>query len=207
MRLQAGDEFLAFAGDGREWRARVDEADRAGLRATVTSLERQAPASSLVVEVWCALVRPQRFEWAVEKCVEAGADVVRPLICDHGARGEGGSSARQARWERIAVEAAEQCGRLTLAAVGPPARLEGLIRRDTAVFFGEIGGRPWVEAARLVPPQGRVAWAVGPEGDWSDQELARLRAAGAIGVSLGGYVLRSETAALVGTALLRMTST
>jgi len=204
MRLRAGDEFLAFSGDGREWRARVDEVARDGLRATVGEVVRQEPASPLVVEVWCALVRPQRFEWAIEKCVEAGADIVRPLICEHSARGDAASAAKQERWERIAVEAAEQCGRLTLAVVERPARFESLLGRGAPVFFGEPGGMRWAEASRLLPGQGRVAWAVGPEGGWSEGEVAKARSSGAIGVSLGANILRTETAAVVGTALLRL---
>ena len=133
------DRRAAFAGDGREWRARVDEVARDGLRATVGEVARQEPASPLVVEVWCALVRSQRFEWAIEKCVEAGADIIRPLICEHSARGDAPSTAKQERWERIAVEAAEQCGRLRLAVVERPARLESLLGRGVPVFFGENG--------------------------------------------------------------------
>ena len=77
------------------------------------ALERERPyaAPALVVEVWCGLARPARFDWMVEKCTEAGADVIRPLLSEHAARGEGTSEARQERWQRIAVEASEiPCG-------------------------------------------------------------------------------------------------
>ncbi|MGK2965241.1 MAG: RsmE family RNA methyltransferase [Tepidiformaceae bacterium] len=205
LRMRAGDEFLAFNGDGHEWRAVVEATTRGGVLAKVTGLERQEPAPALVVETWCALVRPQRFEWAVEKCVEAGADIIRPLICDHSARGEGGSAAKQERWQRIAIEASEQCGRLTAPVVEAPARFDEMLGRAVGpVFFGEPGGRTWGDAAALLPAQGRVCLAVGPEGGWSEDEIAKARARGAVGVSLGANILRTETAAVVLTAMVRV---
>src|SRR5688572_16949377 len=94
MRLRSGDEIRVFSGDGREWRAVAGAATKAGMRAEVHDVTRQEGLPELVVEVWLALVRPNRFDWAIEKCVEAGADIIRPLVTDHAARGEGLSATR-----------------------------------------------------------------------------------------------------------------
>ncbi len=204
MRLRSGDEFRLFSGDGREWRAAVSAVSRSYLQAVVSDVARQEPPPLLVVEAWIGLVRPNRFDWAVEKCVEAGVDIIRPLVSDHAARGEGSSTARADRWERIAIEAAEQCGRLHLAVIEPPARFEELIARHRGgLFVGDREGRPWPEAAVLVPPQGRVAIAIGPEGGFSAEELTRARARGGVAVSFGPNVLRTETAAVVAVGLIR----
>lgn len=205
MRVREGDEFRVFAGDGREWRATVTAAQKTKVSASVGEVVRQEPQPALGVEVWCGLVRPNRFEWAIEKCVEAGADLFRPLLTEFAARGDGGSAAKQARWERIAVEAAEQCGRLWMPVMEPPARfLELLARtRGAALVVGDGGGMPWPEVAKLLPERGRVVVAVGPEGGFSPDELAKARAAGALAASFGPHTLRTETAAVAGTALVR----
>lgn len=203
MRLTPGDEFLAFAGDGREWRARVAAVQRATLQAEVTELVRHEPVPPLAVEVWIALVRANRFDWAIEKCVEAGVDVVRPMITEHCQRGEG-SASKAERWMRIAIEAAEQSRRLRVPVVEPPAPLERLLGQVRgALLVADMGGKAWGEAARLLPPAGHVSLAVGPEGGFSEAELGLLRAKGAVPVSLGPHILRTETAAAVAVALVR----
>lgn len=204
MRLRAGDVFFVFSGDGREWEARVAQVGKGGVLAEVGGIRRQAAAPSLVIEAWVAIVRPNRFDWAIEKCIEAGADVIRPMVAEHSARGEGASAGRQERWQRIAVEAAEQSGRLHLGVVEPPATFEALLRRHHgALLLADAAGACWAETERLVPQAGTVAIAIGPEGGFSADEVARARAQGALPVSLGPNILRTETAAVVATALVR----
>ena len=207
MRLRPGDPFLVFSGDGREWRATVSGAGRGTLFATVGELVRQDPVSALTLEVWCGLVRPNRFDWAIEKCVEAGADVIRPLLGEHAARGAGDSEHRRDRWERIAVEATEQCGRLHMPLVEAPAPFERLVEHHHGVLvLAHPHGMPWGEVSRLLPRDGRLAVAVGPEGGFSEAEIALARARGALVASLGPNVLRTETAAVVAVGLVRISA-
>ncbi|MFN0148466.1 MAG: RsmE family RNA methyltransferase [Dehalococcoidia bacterium] len=205
-RVRAGDPLRLFNGDGREWHALVETAGARGVVVQVVEVARQAPPEAVIVEVWLSLVRPNRFDWALEKCTEAGADVVRPLIVEHGARGEGSSAARQERWRRIVVEAAEQCGRLYLPVVeGPAGFAEVVGRYRGTLLITERGGRAWSAVVPLLPSSGPVAVAVGPEGGWSAEEMRLAASKGAITATLGPNVLRSETAAVAGVALLRAT--
>lgn len=207
MRLRPGDPFLVFSGDGREWRATVSGGGKGTLIATVAELVRQDPVSALTVEVWCGLVRPNRFDWAVEKCVEAGADVIRPLIAEHAARGAGESEHRRERWERLAIEAAEQCGRLHMPLVESPAPFPHLVEHHRgALVIAHPGGMSWSQASRLLPRHGRLAVAVGPEGGFSDGEVSLARARGALVASLGPNTLRTETAAVVAVGLVRVST-
>ena len=205
MRLRAGDQFLTFCGDGREWRSTVESVTKGGVDAIVGELARQEPLGALTVEVWCGLVRPNRFDWAIEKCVEAGADIVRPLVSEFAARGDGSSLTRQERWTRIAIEAAEQSGRLFVPAVDEPAPFAALLARGRQVplVIAHAGGRPLLETAPLLPASGGVAVAIGPEGGLSDDEIDKATAQGALLLSLGPNVLRTETAAVVATAFMR----
>jgi 16S rRNA (uracil1498-N3)-methyltransferase len=204
MRLREGDEFLVFSGDGREWRATVTSVAKSGMLASVGEIARQAAPLPLIVEAWCGLVRPNRFDWAIEKCVEAGADIVRPLLSEYAARGDGSSQNRQERWTRIAMEAAEQCGRLSLPVVEAPARFETLLGQQRgALILGDSAGRSWAETVPLLPLEGRITVAVGPEGGFGPDELAKARAKGALLVSFGPNILRTETAAVIAVGLVR----
>ncbi|GAB4331853.1 MAG: 16S rRNA (uracil(1498)-N(3))-methyltransferase [Dehalococcoidia bacterium] len=204
LRLKAGDEFLAFAGDGREYRATVSAVTKSAVNAFVGEIVRQAPAPAVALETWCALVRPNRFDWAIEKCVEAGADVIRPLVTEHAARGDSASASRRQRWDRIAVEAAEQSGRLYVPVVEAPLSFaQALHRYHGALIVADAAGAPLAEIAPLLPSRGHVAVVAGPEGGLSDAEREAARHAGALLLRLGPYILRTETAAVVATAVLR----
>jgi 16S rRNA (uracil1498-N3)-methyltransferase len=203
MRLRPGDEFLVFGGDGHEWRAVLLGTGKSRSEAEVAGLVRQAPAPPLAIDLWCGLVRTNRFDWAVEKCTEAGADIIRPLVSEHAARGEDASASRLQRWQRIATEAAEQSGRLYLPVVEPPAPFARLLDGSRVFVLADAGGQPWDETRRLLPERGQVTVAIGPEGGFSAEEVASARARGALVTRLGPNTLRTETAAVVATALLR----
>jgi 16S rRNA (uracil1498-N3)-methyltransferase len=203
LRLKPGDALRVFSGDGREYDATFEGAEgrRAAIR--VGAVCRQQPPSPLQLELFCGLVRANRFDTVVEKATEAGADVIVPLLSEHSARGDEPSEARHDRWERIAIEAAEQCGRLYLPLLQPPARFDDAIaRHGGASLLCHPGGEPWSLAISLLPSRGRLAVFVGPEGGFSDAEVAAARRAGAIVAAIAPHVLRTETAAIVATALV-----
>ncbi len=204
MRVRPGEDFRLFSGDGREWRATVTEVGRQSIRVEVGEVTRQAPPPRLTVEVWPALVRANRFDWIVEKCTEAGADLIRPLVTENSARGEAPSNGRGERWQRIAIEAAEQCGRLYLPAIEPVAILDDLLSRHHGpVLLADAEGSSWAETVPLLPSGGRLAVVIGPEGGLSADEVARARTGGALIASLGPNTLRTETAAVVAVGLVR----
>lgn len=204
MRVRPREEFLMFAGDGREWQATVTEVGRQAIRVEVGAVTRQEPPDPLTVEAWVAVVRANRFDWVVEKCTEAGADVVRPFVSEYAARGEGPSVGRAERWDRIAIEAAEQCGRLYLPAIEPAAPFDDLLSRHHGpLLLADASGSPWVQTVPLLPLEGRLGIVVGPEGGLSAEEVARARSCGALLATLGPNILRTETAAVVAVGLVR----
>lgn len=204
MRVGLGEEFLLFSGDGREWRARVTSVGRPGMTATVEDIARQASPPPVVLETWIGVIRANRFETALEKCVEAGADIIRLIVGEYSQRGDEASANRVERWQRIVVEAAEQSGRLFLPVIEPPERLPRLLDSYRgALVVADGGGRSALDIAPLLPQTGRLALAVGPEGGFSPEEAALLKRHGALSVTLGPYILRTETAAIAGTAALR----
>src|SRR5690606_32526737 len=115
-----------------------------------------------------------------------------------------GSPKRVERWERIAEEAAQQSRRLAAPVVEPPHTLTEALGRPTDLrcFIDFAGEEPPPALLAGLNPASTVGVFVGPEGGWSDDELALARDMGAQAISLGPNVLRAETAALAAVSIL-----
>lgn len=197
MRRGPGDEVLLFNGRDGEWRARIAEAGKRGVRVTLEALARpQAAGPDLDLVV--ALVKRARLETIVEKAAELGARRLRLTITER----TQADHTNVARLQAIAVEASEQTGRLDVPEVLAPARLEAMLadwppgRR--LLFCDEAGDAPPAPEALSGQPAG-APWAVliGPEGGFSPAERARLRDLDfATAAALGPRILRADTAAI-----------
>ena len=196
MRLKAGDEALLFDGASGEWLARVADA---GKKRMTLSIERRTREQESVPDVWLAFapVKRQGTDWLVEKATELGAARLIPVMTQRTIA----ERVKIERLEAIAIEAAEQCGRTALAEIAEPLTLAKLLeRRDparTLYFADEAGGEPAADAYRPGP----ALILTGPEGGFTDDERASIRAApGSVAISLGPRILRAETAALAALA-------
>jgi len=196
MRLAEGSEVLLFDGSSGEWLARVAEAGRKRMALTVERRTREAEA---IPDVWLAFapVKRTQTDWLVEKATELGAARLVPVITERTIV----ERVKTERLESIAIEAAEQCGRTVLPQIEEPVQLARFLeKRDagrTLYFADENGGEPAVSAFKPGP----AVILTGPEGGFTDQERALIRAAdNSVAVSLGPRILRAETAALAGLA-------
>lgn len=200
MRLKAGDDLLVFNGRHGEWRASVAEVLKKGvvLRAEEQVREQtHGPDLELIV----AVVKKARVETIVEKATELGAKRVR-LVLTHRTNAE---RLRLDRLDAIAEEAAEQTGRLDVPPVDDPVKLDALLDGWDAsrrlMFCDETGGAPAMSALAAAG-EGKWAILIGPEGGFSPEEGARLRALPfTTAVSLGPRILRADTAAIAALTL------
>ena len=196
MRLGEGAEVLLFDGASGEWLGRVAEAGRKRMALTV---ERRTREAETIPDVWLAFapVKRTQTDWLVEKATELGAARLMPVITQRTIV----ERVKTERLESIAIEAAEQCGRTVLPEIAEPVALARFLdQRDAgrALYFADEGGGESVAAAFKTGPALILA---GPEGGFTDQERAMIRAAeNAVPVSLGPRILRAETAALAGLA-------
>lgn len=164
-----------------------------------------APAAAPGLELHLALIKLPRFEWAVEKATELGVAAIVPITAE---RSDGGlvkgAPKRVERWERIAEEAAQQSRRLASPVIEAPLTLEQALRRPAALrcFVDFAGTEPAPGLIEGLSARSTVAVFVGPEGGWSDEELALAHNAGTQGISLGPNVLRTETAALAAISVM-----
>jgi 16S rRNA (uracil1498-N3)-methyltransferase len=158
------------------------------------------------VDLLIALVKFDRFEWCLEKATELGVRNIVPMVAARSDKAlVAAAEKRQARWEKIVAESAQQSRR-----VWPP-KLESAVKADAA-FAREraelkILLSEQAEAASLrdvlgAKPSNSVALAIGPEGGWTDAELDSARKAGFAEASLGQLILRTETAVLSALAIV-----
>ncbi|MGH6957913.1 MAG: 16S rRNA (uracil(1498)-N(3))-methyltransferase [Caulobacteraceae bacterium] len=201
MRLPAGDELLTFNGRDGEWRARLTSAGRRGCELEALAQERTqafGPDLDLVV----ALVKRARLETVVEKAAELGARRVRLVTTER----TNAERTNVARLSAIAVEAAEQTGRLDVPEVLAPEKLASVLAAWPAdrplLFCDEAGDAPSILDALSGRAGGPWGVLIGPEGGFSAAERALVRAhPGAAPVSLGPRILRADTAAIAALAL------
>jgi 16S rRNA (uracil1498-N3)-methyltransferase len=211
LRAKPGQVLRIFDGQGREADAELVEVLRRGARVRVLQ-QRYVPPPSTALVLVQALPREQKMDLIVQKATELGAARILPVISERSLvrLSEHDLAAKRERWERIALNAAKQCGSCWIPEIRKPAPLHDRIcDMERPGLFLLASLLPDAEPLREVlhralatrPPS--VAVLIGPEGDFTAGESAAARNAGAVGVRLGPLTLRSETAALFAMSVVR----
>jgi 16S rRNA (uracil1498-N3)-methyltransferase len=196
-RAETGELVEVFDGKGNVWTVAVESVSK---RDTVAVLKesRKVPPPSIHLILGIAVIRTAAFELALEKAVEIGVTRVAPFAA---ARSNAPAGNRHDRWARIVIEAAKQSKRYHLPAIDPVTKFEQVlaIPASTKIMFAERDGGPLQSALAGSP----ALYLIGPEGGWTDAEISAARDNGFHPVSLGAGILKAETAAIVGGALIR----
>jgi 16S rRNA (uracil1498-N3)-methyltransferase len=204
LRLKPGDEVYVFDGRGHEFRCHLTTTKRDSAELQIDAeVEPAKPESLLQLNLCVALLKGEKFDLVVQKATEIGVTKVTPLItryADIHLRDQADASKRVARWQRIALEAAKQSGRAFVPEIVLPVTFEeALTNEGVGVMFSERGG----EALESLRPAQSITALVGSEGGWSDEEIEAARMRGFHIVTLGGRILRAETAAIAVSTLLQ----
>ena len=218
LRPKDGEEIELFDGRGKSRRFSVAGGGK-DFRLAALSPVCAAPRASRSLALFACVTKGSRWDWTIEKATELGVTRIVPVIS---ARtivriGLGEREAKRARWIRIAEDAARQSDAKWIPEIHEPVSFaESLpLARETTCFVGALTNpppRPMVEAMRSscgrlgdapLPDSPRsFAVYVGPEGDFSPEELAALIEI-ATPVSFGSTILRAETAAIYGVSVLK----
>jgi 16S rRNA (uracil1498-N3)-methyltransferase len=208
LRLRDGDELVLFNGEGGEFRGNLSAAGRE-LRVSLkdyAATDRLAPLDITLVQ---ALAVADKMDWIVQKAAELGVRCVQPVAAERSVLKLTGDreAKRLAHWRQVAVSAAEQCGCNRPLQVGELQSLPSWLGKNDE--GAGASAQRWIlhpeEGERLsgLPrPTGPVALLIGPEGGWSETELAAARKAGCLPVAMGPRVLRTETAGLAAVAAM-----
>jgi 16S rRNA (uracil1498-N3)-methyltransferase len=202
LRLRSGGHILAFNGRDGEWSARfAPERRAASLIVEARTREQTVPSDLHYV---FAPLKGARLDYMVQKAVEMGVSLLQPIITRHGQV----ARVNAARMRANAIEAAEQCGILSLPDIAPPVTFDRFIAgRDAArrlIFCDEDAEVTSPVAALSGLAAAPLALLVGPEGGFADDERAALIGLpNVVRLSLGPRILRGDTAAVAALALVQ----
>lgn len=197
----------------RLWLARTESVGRNEVQFTLVE-EIPSAVAPVRIELLLAIVKFDRFEWAIEKATELGADEISPLAADRSEKGLIAAAAKRAeRWKRILAESAQQARRLHIPglveATKPRDAFRGSVAPLKLMFSERAGAQPLREVLDPVALAtneniaAHVAIAIGPEGGWTDAEFAAAKECGCAEVALGANILRTETAACASLAAVQ----
>jgi len=210
LRLRAGDELGAFDGTGQECRLRVTSIAPTHVQGEKVAVLATAAPSPKPFILGQALPKGTKMDLIVEKCSELGLTTLVPLYTDRTVVRQAPErlAGKMARWQRIAAAAARQCGRRTLLDVQSPIALgDFCVRYRSApvklVCWEEEQRHGMRQALARLVDQSPIVVLIGPEGGLTVDEVEMAREYGFATVSLGPRVLRTETAAIVLTSVVR----
>ena len=202
LRVQPGQEITLFDGLGGVAEATVETVSKTAVAARVFK-RWKVPRPRIEIDLIQAVPKPDRWELVLQKAVELGATTIRPILTRHTESRP--NPKKQARWKKIVLNAAQQCEVRWLPDLQPLEKFDAVLPTLGSydlVLIGSLydGAKPF----REVPMAGkkRVALLIGPEGDFSQEEVDAAVQAGAVPVSFGDRILRTETAAIFGLAVL-----
>ena len=163
----------------------------------------------LVVQLYLSVVKFDRFEWCLEKATELGVSTIVPLASARSDKALiAAAEKRRERWQRILVESAQQARRLQAPVLGAIAGSEAAFAACDAargILLSELPGAPPLrDILTSATSAESIAFAVGPEGGWTEDEIAIARKAQFVEASLSNHILRTETAVIAALAIIRL---
>jgi 16S rRNA (uracil1498-N3)-methyltransferase len=207
LRLKRGELVTVLDGVGNEFLCAVENSSRHAVTLSVSLKNFTAPLPCSITLLQ-SVPKGKVIESIIQKAVELGARRIVPLLTERVVTqlDEEAAADKRTKWQQVAIEAIKQCGAAWLPEIETPTTLEEFLKRRDKFDLSLVGslqkdrrhpreclGEFQVKHGRL--PQSVGVW-IGPEGDFTPEELEAIQAAGALPISLGRLVLRVETAAI-----------
>ena len=204
LRLEAGEDISVLDGRGREFICRIDAIGKKRTELTIVrETQASAPESPLDLTLAAVAVPGDKYDLIIQKAVELGVTTFVPLTSARCELNLKEITKRIERWRRIVLDASKQCGRARLMDLAAPQEVCGFMRACPAdhlrIFFSERDGT----AFPAENDSKRITAVIGPKGGWGNAELDAAKEADFKIVTLGGRIMRAETAAISVTAILQ----
>ena len=215
LRLGENDPLRLFNGDGCEYSGRIVRLDKQGVMVLIESAAPLSCESPLEVLLVQGISSGERMDYTLQKSVELGVGAIQPIQAERSVVRLAGERMlkRMQHWQSVVASACEQSGRNVVPEVRPVMSLvDWLSAQDSGFGIRDSGEVLRIHLApdaqlslrALEKPTASVVLAAGPEGGFSDHEIAALQQFGFIGVKLGPRILRTETAALAALSALQI---
>ncbi len=206
LRLAPGASITLFNGEGGEYTASLTTLDKKRACASIKTFSPREVELPYAVTLAQALPEGSKLDWIIEKSVELGATAIQPLAAQRCVVRLSAERAakKMAHWQGIIAAAAEQSGRNRLPHLSEPVDFHDWVRRQNLhrhILLSPRAEQSLSEWARHHPPQA-VALLIGPEGGFTTEEDSAALEHGALALSMGPRVLRTETAGLAALAAL-----
>jgi 16S rRNA (uracil1498-N3)-methyltransferase len=208
LRLQPGELLTVTDERGTRYRAEIAEVSRGTLIGRILDTASAPPKTSPSIVLAQSLLKGEKMDWLIQKATELGVDRIAPVLATHSVvRPRAGRIEHQlARWQRIALEAAQQSERWSVPVIDEPATVSQVLSTSkTAALKILLAERSDGASLNTLPLHnaGDVWLLIGPEGGWEKEEFRQMREQGFVGVTLGPRILRAETAAIVALTVLQ----
>ena len=202
LRLDTGDNINVFDGSGNEFLCVIRGFRNKKVYAQ--ALEQIAPVSSespLNLQLGIALTKGNKFDLVIQKAVELGVSSLVPISTLRSDVKAKNTEKKLERWKKIIIEASKQSGRATLMDISAPQDISSFFEtaEGLKLMFSERKGRRFSE----IKSSNKITAVIGPEGGWEDLEIDLAKKHGFQITTLGGRILRAETAAISIAAILQ----
>ena len=205
LRLKSGEEISVFDGESNEFLCRVDHIGKKETTAKIEKkIEPSAPESPLRLTLASVVIPGDKYDLIVQKAVELGVVRFIPLSSGRAEIKLKDLPKKLIRWRRIALDASKQCGRARLMSIQESQNVSDFLNSqkdhpDAKIFFSERDG---AKIPDIKSPEDMIA-VIGPKGGWDDVEIETAQANDFSIVTLGGRIMRAETAAIALGAILQ----
>ncbi len=204
LRLALGEKVSIFDGLGNEYLAHFVSLNKKNF--VVEIIEESSPPakeSPLKIRLAPALMKGEKLELVIQKAVELGISRLSPIETIRTDVKPRNIENKMNRWRKIAIESTKQCGRATLLEIDQPQSLESLLNngKEQKLMFIESGG----SSLKGIGKTNRTTIITGPEGGWEDSEVALAKEKDCAIITLGGRILRAETAAIAFAGIIQNT--
>ncbi len=209
LRLHPGDELTLIDQSGTRYRTEITQVTTKAIETRVLDKTIAPPRTAPTLILAQALLKGEKMDWVIQKATELGVDRIVPIHTKHGVvkiQPERLDHQRT-RWERIALEAAQQSERWTIPTIEAPTDLPRLLQQQvtTAAKFILAERSKDLSLTKVALPtdaQQAIVLLVGPEGGWDTEEIRLAGEAGFQALTLGLRILRAETAAIAAIAIV-----
>lgn len=202
LRMKPGTVVHLTDGQGNLYEGSLLVADSNGCQVEIQSVqEYRNPSHSLHIAI-APTKNIDRFEWFLEKATEIGVQEITPLYCEHSER----TTLRTDRLQKILVSAMKQSMNLHLPVLHEPVSFRSFLAGENTAqkFIGYVEEKQEIHLSECYKPGSDAIILIGPEGDFSKEEVRMALSSGYKAVSLGNSRLRTETAGVVACVMVEM---
>jgi 16S rRNA (uracil1498-N3)-methyltransferase len=210
LRLKLDDNLTIFDGNGSAYAGIIDRINLREVRIRIKGQRAGPEDPQIELTLACAIPKNARFDDIVDKLTQLGVQRIIPMITQRTVVkiAKDKAEAKIKRWKKIALSASEQSQRSTLAAIEPVMNIRGVLAKaqdfDLKLIPTLEGERRRLKEVLVQSPAKKILVLIGPEGDFTPEEIKMAFDAGCIPISLGDTVLRVDTAAIAVASVLML---